>query len=307
MEGETGMNRQRRGALGASLLVLLVIEISACRLQPPYPSQPVEVMGASDRARLAPQVLPPAEPDFTTRSPLFTSGTISAVTTAEDAGAALDPLPARLAAKEKARQEARRSLARQIEAIELEPGQTVAGVLLRDQAKRRALEQLLRDAREATVRDTAGRHTVTLSVETSAVRHVLDVKPPPSRPPMPQPAVLQPLADPLAPVINGLDAEVRRRAEAEAIVRARARALDFVRSVRTAQGALLGDLMLGNPAFSQAVRDRIDAAPPRIRYTEDGVCQATITIDLADIRQSLSETLYQPRGRLTPAPRPIVR
>jgi len=282
---------EMRGKTKITALVAVVATgfLSGCRLNRPFPPQPVKIVGASFNPGLGVQMLPSLGPgEKPTTAPAVGGPLISARGDGEIPPLALDPLLGRLVAKERAKQAARRNLARKIEAIELRPGLTLGEVLRQQPEKRKKMEELLRNARvvSETKNNEEGKYTVFLSIGIGQLNEVLKASGTED--------------EATSFTVVELPAErFRRRAEKEAIENARIHALEYLKALRLPEGETLGDRMLRDDRVDNAVRALVDNLQPiAVDFHSDGSCEASVIIDLSDVRRIIGRPRRRPRINL---------
>jgi hypothetical protein len=262
-------------ALAISALAVLLL-LAACRLNRRFPPQPQKIVGSSYNPGLALQMIPSLNegPDWAIDDSPFAQ-TIDAWAEADVPGAGLGSVQGRLVAKQEAKQRARRKLAQQIEAIEVQPGVTVGDVIRDNSAKRAKVEGLVRQALEVgVIKSSGGTYSVSLRL---GLHPLIRVFPPG--------AVESDTASSFS--ITTVSAEeFRKRAQADAIENARMRALEYVKSRRLNQAETVGDLMLRNDDIDRAIRHLVQSLRPlRVGFVGDGTCEAVLIIDLADVHR----------------------
>ena len=278
---------QRRTALVA-VLFLSMAGLAGChRQRGAAPSPPLEVRGtaypdgaARESAPWRIRTKPGAAP-----LPAAFEGALTATGVAEVAAQALDPLEGRLIAKQEARHQARRHLARQIEELEIEDDRTVGDVLGEDADKRDRVEALLQGARqEGVIRDEGGRYSVTLTLNLAPLGEVLR-----SESTAEDSATSEPETSETASATTGSAETSRQALEERAVATAREEALSLVRSLRVRQGGTMGLAMTRDPDLDRLVRERIEQWPARsIRVRDDGSCEAILEIDLQEMQDLLN-------------------
>lgn len=243
---------------------------SACRLKREFPPQPVKVIGVSYGPEGATKVSPP----------MPENRSISAAGDAAVPTLALDPLQGRLVAIQMAKQAARRELARQIEAVRVAPGQTVADVIRNDPEKRQKVENLIREARQkGLIKTGGGKCSVFLSVELRRLNNALGL------------GTLVGTADSSATQARE---EFRERIQKEALDNARLRALQFIQTVRVRGDETVGDRMSRDQALDRAIRQKIEFLPQSgATFHENGTCEVTVILDLADIQALVTPRFFR--------------
>lgn len=258
------------------LLAAMAGCICGCRLTPEFPPQPRQIVGHSYNPGIALQLIPPPQSDGdVTRLEIPDGGSVSASGDADMPAQALDPVQGRLVAKQMAKQAARRNLARKVEARQVQPGLTIGEAIRDDAQKRQAIENVLRNAHQrGIIAGDGGKCTVFLSVEIRTLNNVF-------------------LAGPAAEdstsltVVEVPPEQFRQRAQQEALDSARMRALEDLKGLVIAQNETLGMRMLRDDKLNRTVRGIVEdlrpIQPPQFR--EDGSCEVTLEIDLADIQR----------------------
>lgn len=268
---------------GVVLFVALAAFHFSCARPPRLPPQPVKIVGASYN----PQLVRYLGRSGATQQPaamrdILSSGTIEALGEARMPAFALDPLEARLAARQMAKQDARRNLARKLAEIELRPGQTLGDLVGKDEQKRRKLEEIVRRAlQKGLISADRDKYSVCMVLGRGELEEIARLAEP----------------DRAGPDSSTAQAEeFRRRAEREALDDARMRALEYVKSLRLANGETLGERMVRDDRLDTAIRTRIAALQPlTVSFREDGTCEAVVVVDLAEIRRIVAG---RPRNRI---------
>lgn len=261
----------RRVAIAVAALTATWVCLG-CRVQREFPPQPMRIIGTSYDPAAAKQAT--AAPEVAAAASITASGDGDAPATA------LDPIQGRLVARQIARQAARRELARKVDALDIPPGRKVADVLRGDPEKRRKVEDLIRQARQkGLIKSDGNKCTVFLTLDLRPLNTILELP-----------------GEPFGPLAAGTTSptaarqEVRRRAENEALENARIRALEYVKSLRIEGVQTLGDRMLRDDALDRAIRAKIASlSSAGVAFREDGVCEAAVDLDLADIQRILEE------------------
>jgi len=283
------------GALGwfsihRSSVIVLFACLVGCRMSRDFPAQPVRIVGMSYNPGVALQMIPPPEPGDDSVSKTATGRSISAWGEAEVPAMALDPLQGRLVARQMAKQAARRDLARKIEAMQVYPGRTIGDIIGDDPEKREEIEGLIREARQdGVIKSDRGKCSVFLTLDLDQLDKIVDL----GRGSAKEATMFG--------VTAVLPEEFRRRAEREALDNARARALEFLKSLRLGESETLGERMLHDDVLDRAVRQNVATLRPTApSFHEDGTCERAVVLDLADIQRLLTRRRFRLRlpGRL---------
>jgi hypothetical protein len=83
--------------------------------------------------------------------------------------------------------------------------------------------------------------------------------------------------------------ELRKAARKAALKDARARMFEYIANVPLPDGGTIGEAMRRDRELALAIQQRIEDLEPTYRFNENDVCEASVTMDMAEIQRLLDE------------------